>query len=192
MANKSPRGQNFFIEIYPDDPNFLTYKQRIEDNYPFVAILHDKDVNVDTGELKKPHFHYLIHIDGQTCVSTLSYITGVPENYITVRSSYAFSFRYLCHLDQPNKHLYSVDELFGVNVSKQIARYVEKDQNEALQELIVLTMQCAEDERCTFTQYIARVVANDLWGHYRQAQSTFMQIWKSYVPSRQVTTDSEF
>ena len=52
----------WFLEFYPDSIIYNTndFLNTIEHFPEYAYILHDKDVNVDTGELKKPHYHAVI------------------------------------------------------------------------------------------------------------------------------------
>ena len=77
-----------------------------------VSPLHDKDVN-PTGEIKKPHYHVLIQFDGPTTYNNVKenicdYIGAtIPKKVISMRGYY----RYLCHLDNPEKFQYNVTDI---------------------------------------------------------------------------------
>ena len=77
----------------------------------FISPLHDKDTN-PTGEAKKPHHHVLMMFD---TVKTLDQakelfeqIGGVGCEKVNSLRGYA---RYLCHLDNPEKHQYQVEDV---------------------------------------------------------------------------------
>lgn len=77
-----------------------------------VSPLHDKDVN-PTGEIKKPHYHVLIQFEGPTTYKNVdenicSIINAtIPKKVISLRGYY----RYLCHLDNPEKAQYDIKEI---------------------------------------------------------------------------------
>lgn len=81
----------------------------------FVSPLHDSDKN-PTGEPKKPHYHVLVMWDGPRSRKLMEQrfeeLGGVGCEACNSARGYA---RYLCHLDNPEKHQYDVDavEAFG-------------------------------------------------------------------------------
>lgn len=186
--SKGVRCSNAFVEIYPDDPNFDEYKRRIEENYDFVYILHNLDVNEDTGELKKPHYHYLLKFQGQVSISTISYVTGVPQNYIKARSDYRSAFRYLMHIDQPEKHRYDEGAIQGVDVKARIAKYCFKSEQDTFGRVVSCIARVCEANPCaSLSSLVSALIEEGLFGYYRQAQFTFMEIWKElrvYTPKK--------
>lgn len=72
--------------------------------------LHDRDLNPDTGELKKPHYHCVILFDGSKSQDQIHDLLRVylnekaplPIPCLTVRGS----VRYFCHLDDKDKAVY--------------------------------------------------------------------------------------
>lgn len=82
--------------------------------YPFYAcILHDCDIDDETGEQVIEHFHIVIRRQKMARFSTvlneLSKWTGYPTNCISVEYCQCFnkSIRYLTHMDNPEKYPYS-------------------------------------------------------------------------------------
>lgn len=82
--------------------------------YSFYAcILHDSDINADTGELKTEHFHIVLERQSlaryTTIINELSKWTGFPSNCISVDYCQLLnkSIRYLTHIDDEDKYQYS-------------------------------------------------------------------------------------
>lgn len=108
----SARYRNFCTVVYPESApeNWLSIlsDQCIS---AFVSPLHDSDMD-PTGEKKKPHFHVLVSFEGKKSIpqveSLFSLIGGV--GCIIVHSLRAMS-RYLCHLDNPDKHQYNIEDV---------------------------------------------------------------------------------
>lgn len=77
----------------------------------FVSPLHDSDKK-DDGTLKKPHYHVLMMYDG---VKTPEQAREIFESFGGVGCEPVQSVRgyarYLCHLDNPEKHQYSPDDV---------------------------------------------------------------------------------
>jgi len=99
-----------------------------------VSPLHDKDVE-PTGENKKPHYHVVLSFKNPTgfdkAVEVFKAINAAipPENQSKVKDFKQMA-RYLCHLDQPNKHRYPIEEVrsFGaVDYTSLVMSAAEED-----------------------------------------------------------------
>lgn len=71
--------------------------------------LHELDTNAN-GELKKPHWHVIFSFDGPKSFEQVNEIcqliaAPIPQRVHSLRGA----ARYLCHLDNPEKHQYPVD-----------------------------------------------------------------------------------
>lgn len=77
-----------------------------------VSPLHDKDIN-PTGEVKKPHYHVLLEFEGPTTYKNVKeniadkINASFPVKVISLRGYY----RYLTHLDNPEKAQYDVKDI---------------------------------------------------------------------------------
>lgn len=123
MAKKDTRKRNYATIVYPESApdNWLDI---ISDEHveAFVSPLHDQDVN-PTGEPKKPHYHVMIMYEGNKSEEQVRAFTesfgGVGLQAI---SSLRGNARYLCHLDNPEKHQYDTRDV----VSFAGADYMDK------------------------------------------------------------------
>lgn len=114
MAAKTSksRTRNFATVVYPESApeDFI---ERLSSHLvpAFISPLHDKDVN-PTGEQKKAHYHVIIAFEGVKTVEQAKVIFddigGVGCEVINSLRSYA---RYLCHLDNPDKAQYSIEDV---------------------------------------------------------------------------------
>lgn len=83
-----------------------------------VSPLHDSDI-LPTGEAKKPHYHVVLSFKNpatfEKACETFSAIGAVvpPENECRVKDFRQMA-RYLCHLDQPDKHRYNMDDVVSI------------------------------------------------------------------------------
>lgn len=110
--NKDNRARNFATVFYPDScPEDLEAKLAELCIPSFLSPLHDKDIN-PTGEPKKPHYHYMLMFAGKKSPEQvrelLRPLGAVGLEVVSDVRSYA---RYLCHLDNPEKHQYPIDEV---------------------------------------------------------------------------------
>lgn len=102
--------------VYPDsapDDWIDRLKEQMVDAY--VSPLHDKDCNPD-GEIKKAHWHVLLMFGSlktkqQASETMLAFGCMVEPARVSNTRGYA---RYLCHLDNPEKHQYSTDDVIGI------------------------------------------------------------------------------
>lgn len=107
-----PRTRNFATVIYPESAPQEWFEILTEQFVPaFISPLHDKDIN-PTGEIKKAHYHVIIMFDSvkttEQAKSIFEKIGGVGCEVIQSIRGYA---RYLCHLDNPEKHQYDVSDV---------------------------------------------------------------------------------
>lgn len=107
-----PRTRNFATVVYLDSApsNWL---EIIDDLHvqTFVSPYHDNDLN-PTGEKKKAHYHVMMMYDSMKTIEqakeNFEKIGGVGCEVINSTRGYA---RYLCHLDNPDKFQYSIDDV---------------------------------------------------------------------------------
>lgn len=117
MANadkiKPITGRNWATVLYPDSMPADVW-ERIDDLHIscFVSPLHDHDVD-KYGEILKPHYHVMFMFDNkqsanQFKITVCDMICSVGQERVNSRRGYA---RYLCHMDNPEKYQYSVDDV---------------------------------------------------------------------------------
>lgn len=132
------RVRNFATVVYPESAPDNWKELLAEQLVPaFISPLHDKDVN-PTGEPKKPHYHVIIMYEGKKSdeqakeVTTL--IGGVGLEHVGSIRGYS---RYLCHLDNPEKAQYNVEDvrsLCGADYTATIG--LATDKYKAIREMI--------------------------------------------------------
>lgn len=137
--NGTGRTRNFACVVYPDSaPNDWLDRLRSECVPAFVSPIHDKDINPD-GTIKKPHYHVLVMFDGvktQTQWEEFrNQFGGVGSEIVQSTRGYA---RYLCHLDNPEKVRYNVDDVISIGGADYPFVSVETAINMALSVLCLL------------------------------------------------------
>ena len=89
--------------------------EKIKNVPKWAMILHDKDCDLNTGELKKPHYHYYMEFLNPRSISGISKEFGIPENMIQVVHQKRSALAYLLHHTEKavadGKYQYSRDEL---------------------------------------------------------------------------------
>jgi hypothetical protein len=110
--SRDTRTRNYATVVYMDSApsNWLDILSDL--HVPaFVSPYHNSDKNPD-GEYKKPHYHIMIMYDNKKSIEqakeNFEKIGGVGCQIVNSPRGYA---RYLCHLDNPEKHQYSIEEV---------------------------------------------------------------------------------
>lgn len=110
--NSIKRTRNYACIVYPESAPSDWQEILTQQFVPaFISPLHKDDVN-PTGEKKKEHYHVMIMFDSvktsEQAKELFNKIGGVGCDIIQSTRGYA---RYLCHLDNPEKAQYNVDEV---------------------------------------------------------------------------------
>lgn len=110
---KTTKYRNYAFIVYPESMCDDFFERLEALKLPaFVSPLHDSDTK-DDGSLKKPHYHVVLRYSSQVSISHATKdlaSLGVSQPPEIVKSLRAYS-RYLCHLDQPNKAQYRIDDV---------------------------------------------------------------------------------
>ena len=126
----SGRTRCYATLVYPDSAP-ADWRDRLASCFVpvFISPLHDQDINPD-GELKKPHYHVLLMFDSMKttdqAIEIFDQIGGVGVVRVNRVRGYA---RYRCHLDNPEKHIDSendVASMCGADYSATISLASDK------------------------------------------------------------------
>lgn len=182
-----PKIRNFAFMMYQDsfNPGFHNVLARTEEKIFY--IYHDKDT-LEHKTLKKPHYHVLVMFENSRSIATAERIAkecGCANNKIEIiRKAYVYA-RYLCHLDQPDKHLYKTDEvtsLNGANYEEFISSKANKKNNKIkiIKEISNFIRKNSIDFYSDFVDYCC--MYNDEWLEFL---TTYSGKWiKEYIKSR--------
>jgi len=111
-TKRAQRFMNFATVVYLDSapPNWQDILSDMHIQI-FISPFHNKDINPG-GELKKSHYHVMFMYDSVKSLAqaeeNIKKINGVGCEIINSTRGYA---RYLCHLDNPEKYQYPIDEV---------------------------------------------------------------------------------
>lgn len=111
MASKT--GRVFSASLKPawTREKIIDWLAEHKGSFSAYVITHDKDVNLETGEIVEPHTHVYIEYDTPRKVSTVANLLGVEENFIEIVRNKKGMLRYLTHKDQETKIKYDDDEV---------------------------------------------------------------------------------
>lgn len=97
---------------------------------PVAFILHDSDTLSDSDEDAKPHVHVLVRYDSLKSLEQVRAdfaFTGIE--YIEPVRSFKSMCRYLVHMDDPDKHQYSKDDITALSgISLDFSRKYSRDE----------------------------------------------------------------
>lgn len=102
-----------------------------------ISPLHDKDILPD-GSPKKPHWHVVLSFKNPTTYQLACEIfeeigAVVPPEKDCKVKDFRQMARYLCHLDQPEKHRYEINEVVSIGaIDYEMLVMSSKDEDEML------------------------------------------------------------
>lgn len=159
------RDRKFCVILYPDDQSHMEALEKIKECFDSAYILHDSDT-LDTGELKKPHYHVVFTFPNPRYLSSVAEDLGIPENYIERCLKLNSALRYLIHADNPDKFQYSLECVGGTLKSK-----LEKLLGDVSEEAQVLQLIQYLDEtpgNVTYRDFLFFACQNGLYSSFRR------------------------
>lgn len=109
MNNK--RYYSFILVIYEDDEKFGEQFYELSQIQDSIFIRHDQDID-EEGNLKKPHYHFVLKLKNACTISALSKKVYVEENMIEpVKKSFNGSLKYLIHYGSDDKFQYNTEDV---------------------------------------------------------------------------------
>lgn len=138
------RARNFNLILYDEDETHKKALEYIEKNFDYAKILHDRDVEETTGEIKKAHYHIVIRFQNAKWNTSLAEDLKITQNYIEESRSLKRSLLYLIHYYDEDKYQYVLDDVEGPLKKRlqEIIKNSEKTENEKMQELIDYIDSC--------------------------------------------------
>lgn len=174
MLNPKKRFCNFAVILYPEDEahqRVLSFLLRFDRIHHAVGILHDMDVwqegeelpeGVSVGNLKKLHYHVLLHYQNARSSESVAKLLGV--NYVEPINDYDSYLLYMIHATPAcaGKYEYPVTALFGNQkiITRVLSQNVSFNQLREIAEkmetgvsLIDLVLECdGENKQAAFTE----------------------------------------
>jgi len=189
-TNSNRRFRNFASVVYPDSaPD--NWQDILSEHFvpAFISPLHDLDTNPD-GEVKKSHWHIMLIFDGKKSVDQaqeiFNSISGVGCEVVQSIRGYA---RYLCHLDNPEKHQYPPEDvraLCGADYSSVIGLVIDK--YKAIKEMLDYVKEQNIYSYSDLVDYCS--VEHFDW--FRVLCDNGTIVVKEYLKSRRWTHDQDF
>ena len=164
----------FFI-AYPDSCEDIQSIIRGLGCDTYAYITHDKDINPDTGELKKPHYHVYLEWENAHHFSVVAKAFNIAENNIEKCKSKKGAIRYLLHMDEgEEKYKYDTRDIISNNIN--LNKYFG-DTNECIkaQQIIEIILN---NRGAPFSYIVSECCERGLFDVLRRGNVLFLQIYK--------------
>lgn len=185
--SRAARYTTWTFTAYPESLPEGWERQLSDLHVPCAYVLHDSDVD-EHGEPLKPHYHVLMRYDSlKTIQQVQADIAFTGIQYVEVVRSFRSMCRYLCHLDDPDKHQYDRESVVSVSgMSLDFSRRVTRD--EELRVLSDITQFVEDNDICEFAV---------IWNHAARHESMWLDVLagknaygiSQYIRSRKFTQD---
>lgn len=143
----------YWAFIYYEESPIKNYKEYFIEKgaRAIISPWHDKDVNEDTGEVKKKHKHIILVYDGPQCRGPVERITQDFNSPMPIAQvSLKGAVLYLTHSNNPEKYQYSQSDIELVGF-------------DTLQDIMDLT---AETERQIIMEFMKWVEDNQIYEYW--------------------------
>lgn len=155
------RQRNWVFIVYPESAP-EDWRDRLDEfRIPWVeSPLHDMDINPGTGEIKKPHWHICLVADGVKSFEQICEITGsvngtFPQPVFSLRGQ----IRYFAHLDNPEKHQYSVDSIIA-HMGADLEAYLMPTRSQRYRYIADMLQWCRDNDIIEFQDLMDYAMAD--------------------------------
>lgn len=170
------KSNTWCIQLYKesDDYNTDTLLAKIRDFAEWYYILHDRDIDADTGELKKPHYHIVCSTGANTTDSAISKrLDGLSVQWIRKTKNKVGAKRYLIHADDPDKFQYSVSDVLS-----SVPYIISRD--ESSQVKMLLDWLDSINRPVTMLEVLRWSVENTCYSGLRRGANLFRDVVKEH------------
>ncbi len=180
---KDDRVRNWTFLAYPESApqNWRSILDKLHIQW-VESPLHDKDINEETEEEKKPHWHILLLFEGNKSYEQILEITKSINATVPQKCQSAKGLvRYMGHLDHPEKYQYGIDGIRGhggADVAEYLKRTTSKESKD-IDEMIDWVDETNCKEFFSLVRY-AKKFRYDDWYTTLKANSSFV---RDYIKS---------
>lgn len=174
------RDRKFMFLLYPDNESHMKALETLIKSYDVAYILHDKDKEVDTNQLKKSHYHVIIRTGNNAKWSyPLCEELGIEPRFVEKIGKLDNALAYLIHYNEEDtidKYKYELNEVKGnLNVRlKEIISKEDKTEGEKVIELIEIIDNA--DMKIKVKDFARHCASTGKWDVFRRSSSIFMAI----------------
>jgi hypothetical protein len=140
--------------------------KEVEQYGKYAWILHDKDVILETGELKDAHYHYYLEFPNARSINSVADELGIEPNFIEVVRDKKGILNYLIHAKNPDKYQYDISEVHS-----------NFDLGAATASLDMLSVLNLLDDSDDIKQFISEVVKRGMTGNPITNLCNIFKLW---------------
>ncbi|WP_304397336.1 replication protein [uncultured Alistipes sp.] len=184
MADKNVKKRNWAFVLYPESAPADWREQLQKTGLPCaISPLHNRDVNA-TGEPKKPHYHVMVFYQGPTSYNVVKRLTDglnqpIPQVVEQVRGYY----RYLTHMDNPEKAQYPASEIRTLN-GFDIGDFVEMTKSEVTKVCRALMDYIRENDLMEYADLMDMTMCEGVPPEWFDVASSRTLFFTGYLRSR--------
>lgn len=184
MADKNVKKRNWAFVLYPESAPADWREQLQKTGLPCaISPLHDRDMNA-TGEPKKPHYHVMVFYQGPTSYNVVKRLTDglnqpIPQVVEQVRGYY----RYLTHMDNPEKAQYPASEIRTLN-GFDIGDFVEMTKSEVTKVCRALMDYIRENDLMEYADLMDMTMCEGVPPEWFDVASSRTLFFTGYLRSR--------
>jgi hypothetical protein len=182
-GGKKEKYRNWAMIIYPESApvNWIDILTRT--GLPCaISPLHSQDVD-PTEEMKKPHYHAIVHYDGPTTFATVKRITDALNTVIPLPiHSLKGTYRYFTHRDHPEKFQYDEREIRTLN-GFAISDFVELRRSEVLRLKRTLQVFIQERNILEYCDFMDAMLGDDIPEEYYDVACNNTYFFNNYIGS---------
>lgn len=175
------RSTSWALILYPnEDEQHKSALDYIINNYSkYAFIKHDKDL-LDTGELKKEHYHVIISFTNYRWRNAIAEELNITPNYLEKIRNLENSLKYLIHFNNSDKYQYNIEDVQGTLKSKLISYINTTDKSESEKVLELLDFIESTKGYIKLSSFIHYVCDNNLYDIYRRSATTFVKLLEEH------------
>lgn len=169
MEENKKRVRNYLGVIYEDDERFDNQLFNLSQEKDAIWIKHDKDLD-DEGNLKKPHYHFVVQLKNACTLSSMAKRLEVNENMLEYVKNVNSSLKYLIHYKDDNKYNYDAKDIQS-NSEKLKRRFldlVSKDTPETDKMVSIYEFIQSQTDYIDPNILFKYAVKNNIWDAYRR------------------------
>lgn len=168
------RSENWTLTLYTDNEADKRILEYIIKNFNYAYILHNKDINKETGEVKKEHIHVVIKLENARTLKSITEELYIEENRVEKVRNFRKMIRYLIHMDNKEKYQYNKKDI-NSNIWDKIENYF-KDNSESSDIKEIFEYIYSVDRYIYFHEVLEYVLYNNLYSSYRRGISIIKTI----------------
>ena len=184
MTKKNVKKRNWAFILYPESAP-ENWRQILSETGLQCAVspLHNLDVNEETGEIKKEHYHIILCFNGPTSYNVVKNITDslnspTPQPLQQIKGYY----RYLTHMDNPEKYQYNSNDITFINGFSPID-FIDLSKSEILKIQIDLIRLINQFDIIEYSTFIDTILDKNMIDGYEVASSN-TYFFDRYICSR--------